>query len=145
MIWLIARHTDRLAAEGDLADSWALWPIFLLAENDALTSSDFDLLIRYFDWIVPAPENVWIDMEWLPRFTRLIKLPSSWKAGLWACMSRTPVGDIVCSDFDDDVAADVLGAQGHFLTKAERDVLVNRLDSRVPDTSRIALFARTIG
>lgn len=142
MMWLIARHTDKRPSEGESANSWAIPTLLVMARAGELDSQDFDLLIRYFRWIVPEPGNIWIETSWQPAFARVLKFPDSWKTGLWICMTQQLSSH--CSNFDSDQAADILGAQSRFLTTTEQSYLVSRIDAKIANVEDVALFASSL-
>jgi hypothetical protein len=141
MAWLLGRDAERQAIEGDATHAWSLPALLLLARHGDLRDQDFDLIIRFFKFIVPNSDQVWIDTTWLPRFARLLRLGPAWRNGLWKCAFQQTGSGYLCSSFDADLAANVLAAQARFLTSDERRSLVSHLDSKIPNDRDIALFA----
>jgi hypothetical protein len=114
----------------------------LLARRGDLGEAEFEWVIRFFRFIVPGDE-IWIEPIWLPRFARVLKFRSSWRGGLLRCAFQVAGSRVACSNFDADIAADILGAQGRFLDSPEQLMLLKRLDQRMQQ-DRIALYGSQI-
>ncbi|MER9676060.1 caspase family protein [Mesorhizobium sp. M0208] len=141
MMWLMAKDSERQAAEGDATRSWSLPPLLLLARRGELDERDLDLIIRRFGLFVLNDEMFYPDAIWLPRFARVVPLSKEWTTALWNCALDTTGKDPRCLPLDSGLAARVLAAQGRFLSTAALARLVSRLDDSIKDERDIAAYA----
>lgn len=141
MMWLMAKDSERQAAEGSATSSWSLPPILLLARRGELNGRDLDLIIRRYGLLVINHDMFWVDPTWLPRFARVLPLSEEWSTPLWGCVLGTSGKNSSCLPIDASLAARVLAAQGRFLSAEALAQLVLRLDNGIKQDRDVAAYA----